>query len=571
MSIYHDQAQALHFQLQHIAHLDSLLGHEKFEHIDQEMVTMMLEQAARFSEEKLAGLAAVADREGCVLESGAVKLPGHSAEVYQEWCELGFSTLGIPLEHEGMGFPNAVQSAIQELADGANMAFGMLGINLRCAAKALLAAASPEQLQQWLPAMISGDIATTIVISEPQAGSDVGRIRTRAEKAGQDQWLLNGSKIWISYADHDATDNILHLVLARTPEAAPGTRGLSLFAALKKENDAANGISILRLEEKMGLHGSPTCVMEFENTRAVMIGNEGEGIRNLFTMMNAMRLAVGVQGSAIANAATLHAISYARERPQGGNPDQPAVMISEHADVKRMLLEMTAQSELLRALSLRTAASLDLAEITEDADQARAHRKMAELLLPIAKTLGAEWGFQVANQGIQVLGGYGYTNDYPLERMARDIRVASIYEGTSGIQALDFVGRKLLGDNQQTMHALMDNIEQSLGDAAADNPWHQPLADILSLTRSTLTQIAGQAAAHPPSMEAGAYAMLRLCGLLVCSWNALVLWQAASADSQGQQRLRQALAHFSTGITREAESWSEKALITTITGDFRVS
>jgi hypothetical protein len=299
-----------------------------------------------------------------------------------------------------------------------------------------------------------------------------------------------------------------------------------------------------------------------------LIGAEGEGIRNLFTMMNAMRLAVGVQGAAVANAATLHAIEYARERPQGGPPDQPAVMICEHADVKRMLLEMTAQSELLRALSLRTAACLDLAETSGDQEQARDQRKQAELLLPIAKTLGAEWGFQIANQGIQVLGGYGYTNDYPLERMARDIRVASIYEGTSGIQAQDFVRRKLLGDDQQTMGQLLALIEQCLSDPGPDNPWRQPLADILALCRGTLARIAERAEENPRSVDAGAYAMLRLCGLLVCGWNALVLCRAATEDTAYQQRLKKALQHFSTGAVSEAKSWSEKALIAAIDYDF---
>lgn len=563
MSIFSQQVEALQFQLRHIAGLDTLLDTEQFAHIDHEMIGMMLEQSARFSEEKLLALAATGDREGCCLEDGKVSLPGDTAAVYQEWCALGFPTLALPLEHDGMGFPASVQSAVQEISDGANLAFGMLCINQRCASQALLAAASEEQLGEWLPALAAGEIATTIVISESQAGSDVGRIRTRAEAADAGKWRLNGSKIWISYADHDATDNILHLVLARTPDAPPGTRGLSLFAVPKLIDGRSNGVNVLRLEEKMGLHASPTCVLELEAAEGVLIGNEHEGIRNLFTMMNAMRLAVAVQGAAVANAATLHAIEYARERPQGGRPDEAPIMISEHADVKRMLLEMTARSELLRALALRTAAYLDQAELAQSPEQEKDRRQLAELLLPVAKTLGAEWGFEVASQGIQVLGGYGYTNDYPLERMARDIRVASIYEGTSGIQALDFVKRKLLGDDLAGISLLLEEIDQSLAASSNGNPLHGPLSELLSLYRECLQKLVQLATEDRKQVEPGAYAMLRLTGLLVCAWNGLALLGAANADgSDYEKRLHAALSLFADGLVSEARSWAEKASVT---------
>ena len=339
------------------------------------------------------------------------------------------------------------------------MAFGMLGINLRCAARALIANASEELVQRWVPGLVSGEIASTIVISEPQAGSDVGRIRTSATPADNGKWQINGSKIWISYGDHDATSQIIHLVLARVPSDEIGTRALGLFAVPKLlDDEQANKVVTSRLEHKMGLHASPTCVLDFDNAEGVLIGEAGKGLQALFIMMNGMRLAVGVQGSAVANVATLRAQEYARERPQGGRPDEAALMISEHADVKRMLLEMTAKSEMIRALTLRTAAYLDLAEASDDDSKAQLYLRLGELLLPLAKTVGSESAFQVASQGIQVLGGYGYTNDYPIERMARDIRVSSIYEGTSGIQALDFMKRKVLGDQGDTLRALLDMI-----------------------------------------------------------------------------------------------------------------
>src|SRR5690606_6790640 len=276
-------------------------------------------------------------------------------------------------------------------------------------------------------------------------------------------WRLTGSKLWISFADHDATDEIIHLVLARVPNGEAGTRGLGLFLVPGEKDESGrqrNGVNILRLEHKMGLHGSPTCVLELDGARGTLIGEAGRGLQALFAMMNPMRLAVAAQGSAVANAAALHALRYAMDRPQGGSPLQPAVPIAIHADVRRMLLDMFAQAELARALSLRTASCLDRAEA--GVDEAREWRQLGELLLPIAKTRNAEAGFRVANIGIQVLGGYGYTSDYPLERMARDVRVAAIYEGTSGIQALDFIKRKILADEGRALAALDAHIRSDL-------------------------------------------------------------------------------------------------------------
>lgn len=561
MSIYNSLSEALQFQLRVIGDLPALLQRGAFSHIEEDMAAAMLDHAARFSAERLETLAASGDREGCRLENGRVSLPTGTREAYREWCELGFPLVALPLEQDGMAFPAVLQSALQELGDSANLAFGMLCINLRCAVKALQSAASEAQLAEWLPALAAGELTTTIVISEPQAGSDVGRIRSLAKPGDDGDWRLTGSKIWISYGDHDVSDNILHLVLARTPDTQPGTRGLSLFAVPRDLDVGNNGVSVGRLEEKMGLHASPTCVLSFEDARAILIGKEGEGIRNLFTMMNAMRLAVAVQGSAVANASTLHAIDFALQRPQGGRPDQPAPMISEHADVRRMLLDMTARGELLRALSLRVAAALDHADSLEDRAQADAWRRQAELMLPIAKTLGAEWGFEVASQGIQVLGGSGYTSDYPLERMTRDIRVAAIYEGTSGIQALDFLRRKLLGDELATMHHLLDRIRDSLSAADDDNPLAAPLLSILERVEDTMASLVEATREDRAAADAGAYPLLRLCGLLLCAWNGVELWQAATGDSVWQCRLRAALARFSIGLDSEAFSWAEKALM----------
>ena len=557
MSLFLNQIEGLQLQLQLVAELEAIMASEKFSHVDREMIDMMLDQSARFAEEKLVALAESGDIAGCKLENGNVSLPPGTPEVYQQWCELGFPALGLPMDFDGLDFPNIVQSAVQEILDGANIAFGMLGINLRCAARALIANASDDLIQRWVPGLVSGEISSTIIISEPQAGSDVGRIRTSASPGEDNKWMLNGSKIWISFGDHDATEQIIHLVLARVPGDEIGTRALGLFAVPKYRDDEIsedkrNPVNVSRLEHKMGLHGSPTCVLEFDNAEGYLIGAAGKGLQALFIMMNGMRLAVGVQGSAVANTATLRALEYAQERPQGGRPDSSPVMISEHADVKRMLLEMTAKSEMIRALTLRTAAYLDLAEATDDAEAAQQYLNLGELLLPIAKTIGSETAFQVANQGIQVLGGYGYTNDYPIERMVRDIRVSSIYEGTSGIQALDFLKRKVLGDEGRTLTALLTIIRQDITGTDTDNPLKAGVDNIVQAMASLLDELLDRAATDRKSVEPGAYHFLCFSGLLVTHWLGMLLYRGALEETDYQQRLKAALALSATGLNEEA-------------------
>ena len=561
MSIYSDQVEGLRLQLQAIARLDTILGSDKFAHVDAEIVDMMFDQSCRFAGEKLAPLAQSGDVDGCRLENGRVSLPPGTPDVYREWCELGFPALGLPMDFDGLDFPLVVQCAVQEILDGANIAFGMMAINLRCAARALIANAPEALVQRWVPGLVSGAITSTIVISEPAAGSDVGRIRTTATPCEDGKWLVSGAKIWISFGDHDASEQIVHLVLARVPGEEIGTRALGLFAVPKYRNDdinenSRNNVSVSRLEHKMGLHASPTCVLELDKAEGYLIGEAGKGLQALFIMMNGMRLAVGVQGAAVANAATLHALAYARERPQGGKPDAPAVMISEHADVKRMLLEMTAHAEMIRALALYTASCLDLAEA--NGDQASLQR--GELLLPLAKTLGAETAFTIASQGIQVLGGYGYTNDYPLERMARDIRVASIYEGTSGIQALDFLRRKVLADQGVALGSLLDEIAADLQQAGADNPLQPGLVAAVTALRETMAALALRTETDKRAGDAGAYHFLRLAGLVVCHWLGLRLHESATGTTSYQLRVRAALANAAAGLEDEAQRLAKLAL-----------
>lgn len=556
MTIASSQADGLLFQLRHIARTPSLAMSARFSHVDEETIAMMLEQAAHFAEEELAPLAARGDVDGCTLEDGKVRLPEGTTTVWRNWCDLGFPSLALPAEYSGLDFPRSVSSAIQELCDGAHLAFGMLGINLRCAAQALIRNATPELVERHVPGLVSGELASTIAISEPQAGSDVGRILTSATPQEDGSWLLNGSKIWISFGDHDATREIIHLVLARVPNGEAGTRGLGLFVVAGGKDASGrqtNGVNILRLEHKMGLHASPTCVLELNGARGDLVGEPGRGLQAMFVMMNAMRLAVAVQGAAVANVAVQHAVRYALDRPQGGHPLSPPRPIAEHADVRRMLLEMTAQAELARALALRTAACLDQADMHDD-EAGKTWQALGELLLPVAKTLNAETGFQVASQGMQVLGGYGYTNDYPLERLARDIRVAAIYEGTSGIQALDFLKRRVLADEGALLGLLLRKIGDDL--ARGDSPFVAQWPQVLQAMHATLQHFLGN---PPATTEAGAYALLQLTGVVVSCWNGHVLYVAATGGSNHERRLQAALAHAAGSLPQQASLWSAKA------------
>jgi len=559
MSYLHEQTEAVLFQLKHVAKTDELARHALFAQADEATVEALLESALAFSRDQLLPLAASGDRDGCSLRDGQVSLPDGTQGVYRQWRELGFPALGLPVEIDGLGLPRSVQSAVQELCDGANLSFGMLCINLRCAALALLKSATKDQQARWLPGLVNGELASTIVISEPQAGSDVGRITTTARAVADGYYELTGSKIWISYGDHDVTDNILHLVLARLPGSEDGSRGLSLFAVPKKLDGNTNHVHVLRLEHKMGLHASPTCVLEFEQSRGELIGETGRGLQALFVMMNNMRLAVSVQGAAVANAATVQAWSYAAERPQGGHPFSPPVNIIQHADVQRMLLEMTADSELARALALRTAGMLDTAEALANSginDEAKRLQGLAELILPIAKTINAETAFVVANQGIQVMGGYGYTCDYPLERMARDIRVAAIYEGTSGIQALDFSKRKVAGDNAATLEELVDLVNNSLEQGAS--PFTEVWPEVRNRMQQRVAALLSLSKEQRNLADAGAYALLQLAALMLHCWNGHTLFNAASESIPAQYRLRAALTLFAGSVTAKAALWATR-------------
>jgi hypothetical protein len=479
----------------------------------------ILVEAARFAAEVLAPLNPMMDRRGCRLEGGRVTTaPGH-AEVWRAFREAGWQTLDKPAEHGGQGLPLIVWAAAQELFDRASVAFGMLPSSQGAASRLLEAHACEPLKAEWLPKLACGDWAATIVISEPGAGSDVGRIRTLAQPLPNGEWAITGEKIWITFADHDLAPRIGHCVLARTPGARLGGAGLSLFLCPSVLDDGArNTIHIRRLEEKLGLHGSPTCAVGFEGARARLIGQEGRGLTQLFAMITQMRLSVGVQGLGLAALSAETALAYAAERRQGGPPDRPPRRIDDHADVQRLLLQGQARTESLRGLVYAAAVQADLAELETDPDARARASDLAAWLLPLVKTLGGEVAFEGASEAIQVLGGAGYVRDWPVEQALRDSRVFTLYEGTSGMQALDLLHRRLWRDGGRGLKAFLGLARADLDDSAEA----AAVAFVLDCLEDA-AEILGGYRAEPREGEAGAYALLQLAGLAATGWIALRL------------------------------------------------
>ncbi|MBV7393998.1 acyl-CoA dehydrogenase family protein [Mameliella sediminis] len=408
--------------------------------LDDTAITQILGEAAKLAEDTLSPLAARADETGCRVENGRVRTPDGYAAAYRALGEGGWLAADLPEDLGGMGLPLALHVAAALPMEGAALPFMMLPGSSRAAAFCL-AANAPKLAAEWCPMLATGQWAATICISEPDAGSDVGRIRTKAE-AVHGTWRISGTKCWISFGDHDMTDRIGHLLLARTGAPQEGTRGLSLFLVPDiTEDGAPNGIHVERIEEKLGLHGSPTCVLRFENAQGVMIGTPGRGLPALFHMIERMRLQVGTQGAGVAATCAELAHRYAEDRRQGGAPDAPPLPLTAHPDVQRMLLTMRARALLLAALVLETACTLDMARAGDAQAEA-----LAPCLLPLAKTFGGELGQANASDAIQLLGGAGYTREWPAERHFRDVRITTIYEGTTGMQAQDLVLRRLLKD-----------------------------------------------------------------------------------------------------------------------------
>src|SRR5688572_5021735 len=457
MAEYSAPLRDIRFVLEHLADLDGITKLAAFEHVDADGVYSVLEENARFMEDLVAPLNRVGDEQGSVRnDDGSVTTPEGFKEAYQAYVEAGWNGVAFPPEYGGGGCPWVVGIAMQEILTSANMSFSMCPLLSQGAIDMLLHHGSEEQKETYLPKMVTGEWTGTMNLTEPQAGSDVGALTTKAVPQDDGSFRITGTKIFISWGEHDLSENIVHLVLARTPHAPPGTKGISCFIVPKHLiNDdgslgARNDVTCVSIEHKMGIKASPTCVLSFgdagEGAVGYLIGEESAGMRYMFTMMNNARVSVGVEGLSLAERAYQMALAYAKERRQGRAPGAPAgeqSAIIDHPDVRRMLLTQKACIEALRGILYLNAAAMDRAAHHGDEAVRASSDELADILTPVSKGWGTDLGVELTSLALQVFGGMGYIEETGIAQLYRDARIAPIYEGTNGIQAMDLVGRKL--------------------------------------------------------------------------------------------------------------------------------
>ncbi|MDB5699747.1 MAG: acyl-CoA dehydrogenase [Alphaproteobacteria bacterium] len=526
------------FVLEHVTRLDELAASERFGAASEDVVDALLEGVGQLAAGEWAPLSRIGDTVGARLTPDGVKMPDGYAAAYRDYVEGGWGTVAVPEEHGGQGLPFALQAAVLDTLGAANMGFALLPTLTIGAIEALVHHGSPEQQALYLPHLATGAWTGTMNLTEPQAGSDVGALRTLATPLGDGDWSIKGTKIFISFGDHDLAENVVHLVLARTPGAPAGTRGISLFLVPKFRLDGegrpseANDIRVVSIEHKMGLHVSPTCVLSFgeeDGCIGQLVGPEHGGMRAMFTMMNNARLIVGLQGVQVAEAATQAAVAYALDRvqsPRAGADSRESVRIVEHPDVRRMLMRMKAQTQAARALVYYAAGQVDRATLGD----ARASHRL-DLLTPLAKAHGTDLGNEVASLAIQVHGGMGYIEETGVAQLFRDARITPIYEGTNGIQAADLVGRKLSLANGAPFAELIADMrgEARSGELVA-------LVDACEAIGRRLLS------ADIDDRLAASYPFLTMLSVATCGW--LLERQARAAGDDDFGRMKKAAVHF---------------------------
>ncbi len=511
MSDFAAPLRDMQFVIEELVGLETVNTLPGLDWVSKDLVRAALAEAGRLGAEVLAPLNRTGDIEGARLENGVVTTPAGFAEAYRIFVEGGWNGVTAPQDHGGQGLPGLVGMAVGEIWDSANLAFSLCPMLTQCAVEALSIHGSPEQRRTWLPKLVSGEWSGTMVLTEPQAGSDVGALRTRAAREG-DHYRIAGQKIFTTWGDHEMVENIVHMVLARTAGAPAGVKGISLFIVPKYLVDPdgslgpRNDLRPTSLERKLGIHASPTAAMSFgddEGAIGYLVGEENRGLEYMFTMMNNARIAVGREGLAIAERAYQQARAYARTRIQGRSIADPAagpVAIVEHPDVRRMLVRMKAEIEAMRALAYSIAADLDVARLHADAAERARRRARVDLLAPVLKAWCSDRGVAIASEAVQVHGGAGFIEETGAAQHYRDARIAPIYEGTNGIQALDLVRRKVLGDDGAAVLALIDEMRAHAGreGAAETAPIRLALAaglDALEETTRWLLETAGSAGA----------------------------------------------------------------------------
>lgn len=483
---------ALHEWLNIGQHSGTVPGFE-----DLSLVDPILDEAARFTQEVLQPLNQSGDKEGLKFDKGKVTLPSGFKDAYKMYVQSGWGSLACTTDYGGQGLPNVINTPLIEMVCSANLAFGLMPGLTHGAYSALVHFGTDEQKQTYLPKLVTGEWTGVMCLTEPQAGTDLGLITTRAEPQKDGSYKITGTKIFISCGEHDAVDNIVHLILARLPDAPPGVKGISLFVAskylLNKDGSIgeANTLSCGSIEHKMGIHASPTCVMNYEGAKAWLVGAPNKGLRAMFTMMNEARLLVGIQGLGVGEAAYQNALAYATERLQGRAlsgakfPEKKADPLTVHPDVRRMLLTQRSFSEGARILALWTALQIDISQRHPDTAKREEADDFVQLFTPIVKSYLTDMGTESASIGMQILGGYGYIKEYGMEQFLRDARICQIYEGTNGVQALDLVGRKLPKHNgrylRRFFHPVTEFVAQQRDNkdmAEFTKPLHQAIGSL---------------------------------------------------------------------------------------------
>lgn len=527
---YRAPVRDLAFTLEAVAGMADVAATGAFPDYDSDVASAVLEAAGQFSQEVLAPLNRIGDQKGSLYANGAVTAAPGFADAYRQFAAGGWTGLSAPVEAGGQALPKALELAAYETVHSANMAFGLCPMLSLAAIEALEQVGSPEQKDRYLNKLVSGEWTGAMVLTEPGAGSDLGSLITTATPNGDGTYAIHGQKIFITWGDHDATDNIIHLVLARLPDAPKGPKGISLFLAPKflvKDDGSLgerNAFRPVGVEHKLGIHASPTCVMAYEGARAELVGRPNEGLAHMFVMMNAARLAVGVEGVGIAERAYQHALAYALDRRQGrsvwtGEANAP---IFDHPDVRRMLGVMKAKTAAARALCLSTGVAADLARHAETEEARRRWKAREDLFTPIAKAWSTDVGCEVASLGVQVHGGMGFIEETGAAQYYRDARIAPIYEGTNGIQAMDLVGRKLSMDGGEAAKALIADMKTTLADLSglyAGKPVERFATAVEAVEDATLWLLDRKADPDAAAdVLAAADAYLKLLGDVIGGW-----------------------------------------------------
>jgi alkylation response protein AidB-like acyl-CoA dehydrogenase len=553
MSTYRAPLKDMRFVLHELAGLEELAQLPGYQEASPDTVDAILEEASKFAAGVLDPINYSGDQEGSKWVDGAVRTPKGFREAYKQFCEGGWNALPFEAEWGGQGLPRLVSTPVQEMWKSANLSFSLCPLLTQGAIEALLLRGSEELQRRYLPKMVEGSWTGTMNLTEPQAGSDLSLVRTRAERQG-DHYLISGQKIFITYGEHDMSDNIVHLVLARTPEAPEGVKGISLFVVPKfLEDGKRNTAKCASIEHKLGIHASPTAVMVYERAVGHLVGEENRGLEYMFIMMNAARFAVGLEGVAIAERAFQRALAFAKERIQGRDLVQggKAVPIIRHPDVRRMLMLMKSQTEAMRALAYTTAAAMDYARKHPDAEARKRHQAFVDLMIPVVKGWSTETGIEIASLGVQVHGGMGFVEETGAAQYLRDARITTIYEGTTGIQAMDLVGRKIAREAGATAKAWLASLKAldvELGKSAnADvKALRAGLAQGVQAVSDCVNYIVESK--DPRATFAGAVPFLKLMGIVAGGWQmaraALAAERALPSGDKGFLQAKIATARF---------------------------